>query len=89
MLARHLAWASRSRLKSFVKLARTLRRQRAALEAMINHRLTNGRVESVNAKIRVIQQRAFGFHHPYALISLAMLTLSGLCPPLPGRTTHA
>lgn len=89
MLARWLAWASRSRLKPFVKLARTLRRQRAALEAMINHRLTNGRVESVNAKIRVIQQRAFGFHHPYALISLAMLTLSGLCPPLPGRTTHA
>jgi transposase len=89
MLKSWLAWASRSRLKPFVKLARTLRRQRAALEAMIQHRLTNGRVESVNAKIRVIQQRAFGFHDPYALISLAMLTLSGLCPPLPGRTTHS
>ena len=89
LLDRWLAWASRSRLQPFVKLARTLRRQRAALEAMIEHRLTNGRVESVNAKIRVIQQRAFGFHNPHALISLAMLTLSGLCPPLPGRTTHS
>lgn len=85
-LKQWLAWASRSRLAPFVKLARTLRRQRAALEAMIEHRLTNGRIESVNAKIRLIQVRAFGFHDPHALIALAMLTLSGLCPPLPGRT---
>jgi len=28
---------------------------------------------------------AFGFHSPTALIALAMLTLGGLRPPLPGR----
>jgi hypothetical protein len=26
-------------------------------------------------------------HSPDALIALAMLTLGGLCPPLPGRVT--
>ncbi|MDZ4655645.1 MAG: hypothetical protein U1F44_07210, partial [Coriobacteriia bacterium] len=35
--------------------------------------------------IRLIQRRAYGFHDPFALIALAQLTLSGLCPPLPGR----
>jgi hypothetical protein len=28
-------------------------------------------------------RRAFGFHSPEALIALAMLSLAGLCPPLP------
>ncbi|MHB8489632.1 MAG: hypothetical protein ACYDC4_15240, partial [Candidatus Dormibacteria bacterium] len=28
---------------------------------------------------------AFGFRSPDALIGLAMLSLGGCCPPLPGR----
>jgi hypothetical protein len=39
----------------------------------------------LNTKIRLIARRAFGFHHPEALIGLAMLSLGGLCPALPGR----
>jgi len=74
-----------SGLDEFARIASTIRDLRPELEAMLTHRLTNGRVESVNAKIRLIQTRAFGFHNPYALIALAKLTLSGLCPPLPGR----
>ena len=77
--------ATTSGLAAFEKVARTIVRQRTAVEAMLRHGLTNGRVESVNAKIRLIQQRAYGFHDPFALIALAQLTLSGLCPPLPGR----
>jgi transposase len=72
-------------LDEFTRIAATIRDLRPEIEAMLTHRLTNGRVESVNAKIRLIQARAFGFHNPYALIALAKLTLSGLCPPLPGR----
>jgi transposase len=72
-------------LDEFTRIASTIRDLRPEIEAMLTHRLTNGRVESVNAKIRLIQTRAFGFHNPYALIALAKLTLSGLCPPLPGR----
>ena len=78
-------WATTCGLAAFEKVAKTIVRQRAAIEAMLRHGLTNGRVESVNAKIRLIQQRAYGFHDPHALIALAQLTLSGLCPPLPGR----
>lgn len=80
-----LTWASRSRLKPLVKVARTIRRFRPHVDALLEQGLSNGCVESVNAKIRLLQQRAYGFHHPKALIALAKLTLSGLCPPLPGR----
>jgi transposase len=80
-----LQWARRCRLKPFVKLARTITEQRPGIEAAINHGLSNARVEAINTKIRLITRRAFGFHSPHALIALAMLTLGGLCPLLPGR----
>lgn len=57
-----IKWATTSGLTAFEKVAKTITRQRAAIEAMLRHRLTNGRIESVNAKIRLIQQRAYGFH---------------------------
>jgi len=46
---------------------------------------SNGLVESVNTKIRVITRIAFGFRNPAALIALAMLALGGHRPALPGR----
>ena len=79
------SWAARSRLASFVKLARTIRRDRAAIVATLTHRLSNARMEAANTTIRLITRRAFGFHSAAALTALAMLTLGGLCPPLPGR----
>jgi len=82
-----LQWARRSRLESFVKLARTITEQRPGIEAAIENGLSNARVEAINTNIRLITRRAFGFHSPDALIALAMLTLGGLCPPLPGRVT--
>jgi transposase len=78
-----LRWARRCRLKPFVKLARTITEQRAGIEAAIRHRLSNARVEQINTQIRLITRRAFGFHSPDAAIALAMLSLGGLCPPLP------
>ena len=82
-----LAWARRSRLEPFVRLARTITEQRPGIAAAIEHGLSNARVEAINTNIRLITRRAFGFHSPNALIALAMLTLGGLCPPLPGRVT--
>ena len=82
-----LAWARRCRLEPFVKLARTITEQRRGIEAAIEHGLSNARVEAINTKIRLITRRVFGFHSPDTLIALAMLTLGGLCPPLPGRLT--
>ena len=78
-----IKWARRCRLEPFVKLARTITDQRAGIVAAIEHGLSNARVEAINTQIRLITRRAFGFHSAEALIALAMLTLAGLCPPLP------
>jgi transposase len=80
-----LAWARRSRLEPFVRLARTIADQRPGIEAAVEHGLSNARVEQVNTQLRLITRRAFGFHSAHAAIALAMLSLGGLCPPLPGR----
>jgi len=60
---------------------------RLPARAAIRHGLSNARLEAINTQIRLIARRAFSFHSPQALISLAMLKLGGLCPPLPGRVT--
>ncbi|MEV7189818.1 ISL3 family transposase, partial [Kitasatospora sp. NPDC093102] len=41
--------------------------------------------ESMNTKIRLITRMAFGFKDAAALIALAMLSLDGHRPHLPGR----
>jgi transposase len=83
LLDEWIAWARRCRLASFVKLARTITKQRAGIVAAITHGLSNARVEAINTQIRMITRRAYGFHSAGALIALAMLSLAGLCPPLP------
>ena len=40
---------------------------------------------TMNTKIRLITRIAFGFKSPEALIALAMLSLGGHKPVLPGR----
>jgi len=85
LLDRWLKWARRCRLEPFVKLARRITQQRSKVEASLRHDLSNARVEQVNTQLRLIIRRAFGFHSYEAPIALAMLSLGGLCPPLPGR----
>ena len=86
LLERWLAWARRSRLPAFVKLAQQIRAHLSGIAAALGFGLSNARTESVNTRIRLIARRAFGFHSPEALIALALLSLGGLCPPLPGRS---
>jgi transposase len=50
-----LTWASRSRLEPFVKLARTIHRHRDAILAAIRLGLSNGRLEGLNSRIRLIR----------------------------------
>lgn len=78
-----LAYASRSKLPSFVKLARTIRSYRASIEATIEWRFTNGIAESNNAAIGRIRANARGFHDPNAFITMIMLERAGLAPDLP------
>ncbi|GEP40700.1 transposase for insertion sequence element IS1557 [Nocardioides psychrotolerans] len=80
-----IRWARRCRLPAFVELQRRIVKHRHAILAAIEHGLSNGRIESVNTKIRLITRIAFGFRSPDALIALAMLNLGGHRPALPGR----
>jgi transposase len=69
----------------FRRFPKTITQQKAGILAAITNGLSNARVEAINTQIRLITRRAFGFHTPEALIALAMLSLAGLCPPLPDR----
>lgn len=80
-----LSWASRSRLKPFVKTARTIREHFEGVMAYVEERVTNGVVEGMNTRLRMVARRAFGFHGAQALISMAYLCCGGiqLAPRLP------
>jgi transposase len=78
-------WARRSRLEPFVKLQRSIAKHWDAITAAAEHSLSNGLVESMNTKIRLITRMAFGFKDADPLIALAMLSLGGHRPRLPGR----
>jgi transposase len=80
-----LAWASRSRLKPFIKLARTLRKHRAGVIAAVELGISNGRLEALNSKVRLISHRAYGFHSADALIAMIYLCCAGITIALPHR----
>lgn len=84
-IERFLSWAARCRIPEFVELGRKVRRHKPGIFAALEHGLSNGLIESTNTKIRVLARMAYGFHTPGALIALAMLSLGGLRPELPGR----
>jgi transposase len=85
LLEAWLGWARRCRIPAFVKLAKTITAHRSSIQAALTEGLSNGLVESTNTKIRLLTRVAFGFRSPNALIALAMLSVGGLCPPLPER----
>jgi transposase len=85
-LDRWLSWAQRCRIAPFVELRRKIIKHRAAIDANLDHGLSNALTESVNTKIRLLTRIAFGFRSADALIALAMLALGGHPPTLPSRT---
>jgi len=54
-----------------------------AIDDVLEHRLSNARLEAAATKLRLLTRLALGSHKP--LVALAMLRLGGLCPPLPAR----
>jgi transposase len=84
-LDRWISWARRCRIPAFVKLQKRIVKHRPRILAAIEHNLSNGLIESTNTKIRLITRMAFGFKSVEALIALALLTLGGHRPTLPGR----
>jgi transposase len=73
LLDRWCARAQRSRLAPFVKAAKTMRQRRDLILNAIEHGISNGRVEGLNTKVRLIVRRAYGFHTADAALALVML----------------
>ena len=84
-LERWVGWARRCRIPAFVRLQQRIVKHRDRILAAIEHNLSNGLVESTNTKIRLITRMAYGFASPQPLIALALLSLGGHRPTLPGR----
>ena len=80
-----LRWAARSKLAPFIKAARTLRRHRAGILAAIRLGLSNGRLEGLNSRVRLISHRSFGFHSAAPLIALIYLCCGPITIDLPLR----
>jgi len=56
-----LRWAARSRLERFVTFARMIRGHLDGILAWTTVRLSNGALEGMNNKVRIVSHRAYGF----------------------------
>lgn len=88
LLDRWCSWAQRCRLAPFVKLGRTIRTHRAGILAAIEHGITNGRVEGLNNRVRLIVRRAFGFHSAQAALALVLLSCGPITIEPPRLNPH-
>jgi transposase len=61
LLKQWCAWAGRSRLKPFQKLARTIRQYWDGIVSFFNERITQGAIEAINGIIQLAKRRARGF----------------------------
>ena len=88
---RWCARAQRSRLAPFVKCARTMRHRRELILNAVEHSISNGRVEGLNNKVRLIVRRGYGFHSADAALALIMLATGPINLKLPHEhtPTHA
>jgi transposase len=83
LLAAWLKAAARSKLKPFVKLAKTLRAHRDGILNAIRLGLSNSRLEGLASRIRLISHRSFGFHTAEPLIALIHLCCGRITVTLP------
>lgn len=84
LLDRWCARAQRSRLAPFVKAAATIRKHRDGILAAIRLGISNGLIEGLNNKVRLIIRRAYGFHSAEAALALVMLS----CGPVDLELPH-
>lgn len=78
-----ISWANRSRLKPFTKLAQTLTKYRDGVLKAVRLGISNALSESLNAKIRVLTHRAYGFHSVAALMAMVYLCCGDISLRLP------
>ena len=87
LIDRLLARLSRSRLRPFVRLGRTIRKHRDGILAARRMKLSNARAEALNNKAKLITRRAYGFHSANAALALIHLTCGPITLTLPHETT--
>jgi transposase len=85
-LKRWITSATRSRIPAFVNLSRQIRRNFEGIVAAVERGLSNSRLEGINARIRVIQRRGYGYHSVDALAAVIYLCLGGITVQLPTQT---
>jgi transposase len=83
LLDRFCSRAARSRLASFVRLAKTISKHRDGILAAATLKINNARVEALNNKARLITRRAYGFHSAHAALALIHLTCGPITLSLP------
>lgn len=89
LIDRLLARLSRSRLKPFVRLGRTIRKHRHGILAARRLKLSNARAEALNNKAKLIVRRAYGFHSANAALALIHLTCGPVTLTLPHERSFA
>jgi transposase len=77
------AWAHRCRIPEFTKLARTLSRYKAPIDATLGGGPSNGRAEALNSQVGALITRARGFRSAAALMAMIDFVHGGLCPESP------
>jgi transposase len=87
LLDRFCQKASRSGLKPFVTLAQTIRKHREGILAAVRLGVNNARHEGLNRRVRLVINRAYGFHSAKAALALIMLTVGPIEHVLPHERT--
>jgi transposase len=83
LLDRFCSRASRSGLKPFVTAAKTIRKRKNGILAAVRLGINNAQHEGLNRRVRLIVNRAYGFHSANAALGLIMLTLGPIEHVLP------
>ena len=85
-LKRWITAALRSRIAAFRNLAVQIRRNFEPIVAAVELGLSNARLEGINAKIRLIQRRGYGYRSVESLAAMIYLCLAGITLQLPTQT---
>ena len=77
--------AAYCKIKPVVAVEKKVRRRKGDIVAAVELGISNGRVESINNKVKVTVRMAYGFRNTDNLLALVMLRCSDVEPQLPGR----
>jgi hypothetical protein len=75
--------AAHSGLPAFITLAQQIDKHYAGIIAAVELGISNGLIEGINSKIRLINARGYGHHSARTLTSMIYLNLGGIDPKLP------